>query len=79
MTSVVFELGGDRELGPDGFPMPFFQTFLEEIKEDVIAFTKELHAKSCLSKQSGESFVTLISKKDGVMSTKISSSSSASL
>ena len=24
--------------------MPFFQSFLDEIKEDVIAFTKELHA-----------------------------------
>lgn len=28
VKSVVFKLGGDKALGPDGFPLHFFKKFL---------------------------------------------------
>ena len=34
IKSVVFDKGGEKAHGPDGFPMVFFQRVWEHIKED---------------------------------------------
>ena len=53
-----------------GFPLVFFQRFWEDIKEDLKAFMKKLHARGKLSRHIGASFITLIAKKSGAVSIK---------
>lgn len=37
---MIFELGGDRALGSNVFPIAFFQLLWEETKGEVIKFVK---------------------------------------
>lgn len=36
IKSAVFDLGEDKALGPDGFPIQFFKQFWETIKSDLL-------------------------------------------
>lgn len=65
MKDAVFDLGGDKEPGPDGFPMAFFQRFSEVTKGDIMVFMKDFHLRGCLPKNASTSFITLIHKKKG--------------
>jgi hypothetical protein len=35
IKDVVFELKHNKAAGPDGFPVEFYQTFWEQIKDDL--------------------------------------------
>ena len=61
---------GDKAPGQDNFPIAFFQTFWEVIKEDVMIFMKEFLVRGKLSKHIGASFITLIAKKAGAKNIK---------
>lgn len=39
--AVVFNSGGDKAPGPDGFSMIFFQRFWDIVKEDVISLYRQ--------------------------------------
>ena len=56
--------------GPDGYPMAFFLHFWGTLKEDVIAFLNEFHARGTLSKGMCASFIWLIPKKEGEIGIK---------
>lgn len=70
MRDVVFKMCGDKAPGLDGFPIFFFQRFWHLLKEDVMAFIKEFHARGKLSKNLGASFIALISKMERVAQLK---------
>lgn len=40
VKEAVFSLGGNKALGPDGFPIHIFKKFLETIKETFSSFVK---------------------------------------
>lgn len=65
VCQAVFDLGGDKAVGPDGFPIIFFQRFWVDVKEDIMAFMEEFHSRGRLSKNIGVSFIVLIPKKLG--------------
>lgn len=65
VKAVVFDLGGDKVLGPDGFPLAFFQQLCELTKKDIMVFIKDFHSRCGLPKHAGASFITLIPKKKG--------------
>lgn len=64
VSHAVFDFAGDKSPGPDGFPMAFFQRFWSDVKEDILQFMKEFHARGRPSKNLGASFIVLIPKKD---------------
>jgi hypothetical protein len=43
---VVWEMNGDKALGPDGFSMAFFQKCWRVLKKDIMPVFSEFH-KSC--------------------------------
>ena len=59
LKTAEFDLGSDRAPGPDGFPMAFFQTFWEDVKD----FVSEFLDRGFLSKDIGASFIALTPKK----------------
>eukprot|EP00268_Persea_americana_P014504 TRINITY_DN16459_c0_g1_i15.p1 TRINITY_DN16459_c0_g1~~TRINITY_DN16459_c0_g1_i15.p1 ORF type:complete len:267 (+),score=35.19 TRINITY_DN16459_c0_g1_i15:1186-1986(+) len=65
VREAVFALGGDKALGPDGFPIAFFHRFRHTLKEDIMAFLTEFHLRGKLPNNIGASFITLIPKKQG--------------
>lgn len=70
VKEAVFAMGGDKAPGPNGFPIAFFQMFWEDIKEDVMNYLKEFHARGILSNTIGASFITLIAKRVGAENIK---------
>ena len=65
MRSTVFDLGGDKALGPDGFLIAFSQHFCDITKVDIIDFFREFHQKGKISNNIGASFIALIPKNKG--------------
>lgn len=66
---MIFELGGDRALGSDVFPIAFFQLLWEETKGEVMEFVKSFMTVEDLRfiKHIGaSSIVTLLIPKEGV-------------
>lgn len=47
---AVFNLGGDKAPVPNGFPIVFFQRFWDVLKDDIMAFMRDFHARGKLSK-----------------------------
>lgn len=66
VRDAVFELGKDKALGPNNFPIAFFQHFWSEVKVEVMAFLQEFHLRGKLSMNLGASFIALIPKMIGV-------------
>ena len=64
----AFDLGGDRALGLDGFPIVFSQHFWDLLEDDFFIFCNEFHDNGALTGELGASFIALIPNKDGAMS-----------
>ena len=45
LEKVVFSMKKGKALGPDGFPIEFFQEFWEIIKFDLLEFVQESYQK----------------------------------
>lgn len=52
-------------ISPDGFPIAFFQRFLDTLKDDVMALMRDFYISGQLSKGIGSYFIALIPKKTG--------------
>ena len=59
---VVWDCGGDRAPGPDGFTFKFFKTFWEVINSDVVRFVREFFQSASFPKGCNSSFIALIPK-----------------
>lgn len=59
---AVWECGGDRAPGPDGFTFAFFKHFWAIIEQDVIRFVEEFYVNAHIPKGCNPSFIALIPK-----------------
>ncbi|XP_057829426.2 uncharacterized protein LOC131040501 [Cryptomeria japonica] len=66
IRSVVFSFDGSKAPSPDGFPMFFFQHFLDVVGEDVSNTVKEFFGARSLLKELNSTFIVLIPNKQGV-------------
>ncbi|GJZ21486.1 putative RNA-directed DNA polymerase, eukaryota, reverse transcriptase zinc-binding domain protein [Tanacetum coccineum] len=62
IKKAVWDSGGDRAPGPDGFTFMFFKTFWEVIQNDVVQFVQEFFQSACFPKGCNSSFIALIPK-----------------
>ncbi|WMV45676.1 hypothetical protein MTR67_039061 [Solanum verrucosum] len=60
----------EKAPGPDGFPMSFYLSFWEILKEDIIKAIQEFHARQIIEKSFNATFVALIPKKASVAELK---------
>ncbi|GJZ84431.1 putative RNA-directed DNA polymerase, eukaryota, reverse transcriptase zinc-binding domain protein [Tanacetum coccineum] len=58
----VWDCGGDRAPGPDGFTFKFFTSFWDLIKADVCRFVHEFFSTGAFPKGCNSSFIALIPK-----------------
>lgn len=56
----MFNLWGDKGLGPNGFPMFFYQHYWNGMKGGILDFLQEFHNRGKLSKNLGATFSPLI-------------------
>ncbi|GKB05354.1 putative RNA-directed DNA polymerase, eukaryota, reverse transcriptase zinc-binding domain protein [Tanacetum coccineum] len=59
---AVWDCGGDRAPGPDGFSFKFFTTFWDLVEDDVVRFVNEFFSSGRFPKGCNSSFITLIPK-----------------
>ncbi|GKC54223.1 putative RNA-directed DNA polymerase, eukaryota, reverse transcriptase zinc-binding domain protein [Tanacetum coccineum] len=59
---AVWDCGGDRAPGPDGFTFNFFTTFWDIIEKDVVRFVQEFSTTHEIPKGCNPSFIALIPK-----------------
>ncbi|GJT47588.1 putative RNA-directed DNA polymerase, eukaryota, reverse transcriptase zinc-binding domain protein [Tanacetum coccineum] len=59
---AVWDCGGDRAPGPDGFTFKFFTSFWDLIQDDVVSFVQEFSRSNFLPKGCNSSFIALIPK-----------------
>lgn len=64
ICEAINAMAGDKAPGPDGYPMAFIHRFWSMLKNDILEFMGEFHAKGKLSKGIGASFITLIPKEE---------------
>ncbi|GJT02516.1 zinc finger MYM-type protein 1-like protein [Tanacetum coccineum] len=62
IKGVVWDCGGDRAPGPDGFTFNFFTSFWDLIEDDVVRFVHEFFRSSFFPKGCNSSFIALIPK-----------------
>jgi hypothetical protein len=65
VLKVVKGMNRDNALGPDGFPMTFFQDCWDVIKFDIMGVFFDFHAHSKFVKSFNASFIALIPKTPG--------------
>lgn len=70
VRAAIFALAGDKALGPDGFPMAFFQRFWTNAKEEITDFMEEFYSRGKLLKSLGGSFISLVPKRKGELGIK---------
>ena len=63
VRAAIFALVGDKALGPDGFPMAFFQCFWGDVREEIVEIMEDFYSRGKLLKSLGASFISLIPKK----------------
>ncbi|GJV84453.1 RNA-directed DNA polymerase, eukaryota, reverse transcriptase zinc-binding domain protein [Tanacetum coccineum] len=62
IKKAVWDCGGDRAPGPDGFSFKFFTTFWDLVEDDVVRFANEFFASGSFPKGCNSTFITLILK-----------------
>ncbi|GJY87422.1 RNA-directed DNA polymerase, eukaryota, partial [Tanacetum coccineum] len=62
IKKAVWECGGDRAPGPDGFNFMFFKSFWDVIQNDVVRFVRQFFNTNRFSKGCNSSFIALIPK-----------------
>ena len=70
ISKAIFQLDGDKALGPDGFTIAVFQDCWDVIKEDLVRVFAEFHRSGIINQSTNASFIVLLPKKS--MSKKIS-------
>lgn len=60
----------EKAPGPDFFPMIFFQTFWETLKEDIINTLVHFYSNQTFERSFNATFISLIPKKVGVSELK---------
>ena len=65
LEKVVFRMKKGKALGPDGFPIEFFQEFWEIIKFDLLEVVQESYQNKQMLKSLNATFLALIPKVDG--------------
>lgn len=65
VKTATFQLGSDKALGPDGFLLIFYQTFLESVKEDIFNVFIDLQENRLFTGPVDYAYVCLILKKEG--------------
>ncbi|GJZ85653.1 putative RNA-directed DNA polymerase [Tanacetum coccineum] len=64
IKDAIWDCGGDKAPGPDGFTFKFFKKHWEFIKDDIIAYVKEFDNTAYIPRGCNSSFITLIPKID---------------
>ncbi|GJY77297.1 putative RNA-directed DNA polymerase, eukaryota, reverse transcriptase zinc-binding domain protein [Tanacetum coccineum] len=62
IKKAVWECGGDRAPGPDGFTFMFFKSFWDVIQNDVVRFVRQFFNTNRFPKGCNSSFIALIPK-----------------
>ena len=63
VARVVKGFNGDKALGPDGFPMAFFQICWDIVHLDIMVVLHDFHDLASFEKSLNATFTTLIPKK----------------
>nr|GEX81870.1 RNA-directed DNA polymerase, eukaryota [Tanacetum cinerariifolium] len=59
---AVWDCGGDRAPGPDGFTFKFFTAFWDLLEDDVVHFVQDFFCSHAIPKGCNSSFIALIPK-----------------
>ena len=70
IIAALWEAGGDKALGPDGFTISFFQKCWCVIEEDVMTFFADFHSQCIFEKSLNATFLCLIPKKINAVNIK---------
>lgn len=62
IKEAVWNSGGDKSPGPDGFTFKFIRKHWETVKEDILDYMKEFERSACIPRGCNSSFFTLIPK-----------------
>ncbi len=65
IKKAVFQLGGDKAPGPDGFSMLFFQNFWYAIQADLISIFEDLYEGNLNTGPIDYAHICLVPKKEG--------------
>lgn len=68
IKKAIWDLGKDKALGLDGFPIFFFQIFWSTIKEDLLNLFKKLYNGDARLDRLSYFFIVLIPKRDSLES-----------
>ena len=69
--SALSELNGDKAPSPDGFPLTFWQFCWEFVKDEIMGFFKEFHARGRFVKSLNTTFLVLVPKKGGAHNLRV--------
>ena len=64
----LFQIGGLKAPGPDGFPATFFHKYWDICKEDVINLVTKCFTKGCIPDHINQTYISLIPKVPNVTS-----------
>ena len=64
IPSVVRDMEGNKDLGPDGFSMAFFHHCWSVVERDVLAIFEEFYQHCKFEKSLNATFIALIPKKN---------------
>lgn len=62
IKNAIWECGGDRAPGPNGFTFQFIKAFWEDLKGDILKFLQFFEAFGTFDKGCNLSFITLVPK-----------------
>ena len=62
---AVFDCGGNKSPGLDGYSLPFFQKCWEEVKSDVMSIMSDFHTSGVVHRGVNETYIALIPIKHG--------------
>ena len=63
--STLIDMNGDKDPGPDGFTVAFWQCCWEFVKEEILEMFKEFHEQNSFLKSLNNMFLVLLPKKGG--------------
>jgi hypothetical protein len=70
VLGVLLGFNGDKALGPDGFPVAFFQSCWSFLKGDIMALLRHFHKLGSFERSLNATFVALLPKKVGAITVK---------
>ena len=67
VSKALLDLGGDKEPGPDGFTLAFWNFFWPIVGGEVMQVFEELHSQNAIFRSLNATFLVLIPKKEGLV------------